>query len=67
MLVLIFKQSRKWLLFLLKGDFKMRRRLFEYPDVITIKELMEILGIGRNKAYELLKSGKIVSFKEGKK
>lgn len=45
----------------------MRRRLFEYPDVITIKELMEILGIGRNKAYELLKSGKIVSFKEGKK
>ncbi|MES5953954.1 MULTISPECIES: helix-turn-helix domain-containing protein [Bacillus] len=37
-----------------------------YDDVVPIEELMEMLDIGRNKAYELLQSGQIKSFKVGK-
>ncbi|MGE6541105.1 DNA-binding protein [Bacillus cereus] len=37
-----------------------------YDDVVPIEDLMEILDIGRNKAYELLQSGQIKSFKVGK-
>lgn len=39
----------------------------EYSDIITIDELCEMLRIGRNKAYELLRSGKIKSFRCGRK
>ncbi|MFC5532228.1 helix-turn-helix domain-containing protein [Cohnella yongneupensis] len=38
----------------------------EYDDVITLSDMMEILAIGRNKAYDLLRSGQIKSFKIGK-
>ena len=38
----------------------------EYSDVITIDELCEMLRIGRNKAYELLRSGKIKAFRCGR-
>ncbi len=38
----------------------------EYDDMVTIEELCYMLRIGRNKAYELLRSGKIKAFKEGK-
>jgi excisionase family DNA binding protein len=38
----------------------------QYDDVVPIEDLMEMLDIGRNKAYELLKSGQIKSFKVGK-
>ncbi|SDZ00230.1 helix-turn-helix domain-containing protein [Bacillus sp. 166amftsu] len=37
-----------------------------YDDVVHIEDLMEMLDIGRNKAYELLQSGQIKSFKVGK-
>ncbi|EJQ42366.1 hypothetical protein IEE_03931 [Bacillus cereus BAG5X1-1] len=37
-----------------------------YDDVVPIEDLMEMLDIGRNKAYELLKSRQIKSFKVGK-
>ncbi|MGH0777855.1 helix-turn-helix domain-containing protein [Bacillus cereus] len=37
-----------------------------YDDVVSIEDLMEMLDIGRNKAYELLQSGQIKSFKVGK-
>jgi excisionase family DNA binding protein len=41
--------------------------MFEnYDDVVTIEELMEILDIGKNNAYKLLRSGEIKSFKIGK-
>ena len=33
----------------------------------TIKELAEALGCGMNKSYELVNSGKLKSFKIGKK
>lgn len=37
-----------------------------YDDILTVEQLMELLCIGRNKAYELLKSGEIKAFKIGK-
>ncbi|MDR4985939.1 helix-turn-helix domain-containing protein [Bacillus cereus] len=37
-----------------------------YDDVVPVEDLMEMLDIGRNKAYELLQSGQIKSFKVGK-
>lgn len=38
-----------------------------YPDVISVNELQEMLHIGRNTAYNLLKEDKIKSIKYGKK
>ncbi|GKU79435.1 helix-turn-helix domain-containing protein [Paenibacillus sp. L3-i20] len=37
-----------------------------YDDVLTIEDMMEILSIGHNKAYELLQSGQVKAFKIGK-
>lgn len=28
--------------------------LDDYPDILTVREVMEILGLGKNKVYELL-------------
>jgi len=42
-------------------------KLFEnYKDVVNIEDLTQMLNIGRNKAYELINSGIIKSFKIGK-
>ncbi len=41
--------------------------LKDYKDVLTIKDLKEILGIGKNKAYELVNNHTIPSFKVGTK
>lgn len=38
----------------------------EYDDLVPIEDLMEMLDLGRNKAYELLQSSQIKSFKIGK-
>ena len=35
-------------------------------DVITVKEMMDILAIGKNTAYKLLQDGAIKSFRIGK-
>ena len=32
-----------------------------YPDILTVKQVCEMLSIGRNNAYELVRSGKIKS------
>lgn len=40
--------------------------LEEYPDVLTVPELREILYIGRNKAYQLLEDGSIKATKIGR-
>ncbi len=37
-----------------------------YDDMVTIDELCEMLAIGRNTAYSLLKSGEIKAFKIGR-
>ena len=41
--------------------------LDSYADVLTVNDLMNILHIGRNKAYELLRSKVIPSIRIGKK
>lgn len=41
--------------------------LKEYPDILTPKEAMEILGIGKNLLYGLLKSGEIPAKRIGNK
>lgn len=38
----------------------------EYSDIITIDELCEMLRIGKNKAYELLRNGDIKAFRCGR-
>lgn len=37
-----------------------------YGDVVGIDELTRMLGIGKNKAYSLIKNGEIKSFTIGK-
>ena len=45
----------------------MKKMFSKYPDVVSVSELMDMLHIGKNTAYELLQSGKIKSIKIGKK
>jgi len=40
--------------------------LEEYDALLNIQELQQILNVGRNSAYELLKSGEIPAFRIGK-
>ena len=39
----------------------------EYPDVVTVDDLQKMLKIGRNSAYDILKSGLIKTIKVGKR
>ena len=41
-------------------------KLNEYGDILTPKEVRDILGIGYNKTYQLLKTGTIKNFKIGR-
>ncbi len=38
----------------------------EYRDIVTLEELQEMLRIGRSKAYQLLRSGKVKAFHDGR-
>ena len=38
----------------------------EFPDVVDVTQLQKMLGIGRNSAYDLLKTNKIKSIRIGK-
>ena len=38
----------------------------QYPDVVSVAQLQEMLNIGRNTAYTLLKENKISSIRIGK-
>lgn len=42
------------------------RMLNSYPEVLSVKQVCEILNIGKNTAYRLLQSGEIKSKKIGK-
>lgn len=42
------------------------RSFDELPLTLRVEDLMPILGIGRNTAYELVRSGKIRSVRIGK-
>lgn len=37
----------------------------EYKDVIRVEDMMEMLKVGKNRAYDLLNSGKIKAFRIG--
>ena len=37
----------------------------ELPLVLTVEQLIPVLGIGRNAAYELVRSGQIASIRIG--
>ncbi|MEK3720051.1 helix-turn-helix domain-containing protein [Paenibacillus sp. FSL H8-0034] len=39
---------------------------YDYDDIVTVETLMEMLCIGRNSAYYLLKSNQIKSVKIGR-
>ena len=39
----------------------------EYPDVMNVEQLAKALGIGRNSAYELIRSREIGSKRIGRK
>jgi len=43
---------------------KVKKRTFT-EDVLTVKEMMDMLAIGRNTAYRLLRDGTIASFRIG--
>ncbi|MBO4916143.1 MAG: helix-turn-helix domain-containing protein [Oscillospiraceae bacterium] len=42
------------------------RSLDELPLALRVEDLMPILGVGRNTAYELVRSGQIRSVKVGR-
>ena len=44
----------------------MYRSLDELPLALRVEDLAQVLDIGRNNAYELLRSGKIFSIRVGK-
>jgi excisionase family DNA binding protein len=44
----------------------MSRTLAPQSEVITVRELQQLLRIGRNKTYELLRSGEIPYCKIGR-
>ena len=43
------------------------RSLDDIPLALRVEDLMPILGIGRNTAYELVRSGQIRSIRVGRK
>lgn len=45
----------------------MKKMFNDYPDVVTVDDLRQMLHIGRSAAYSLLKSGRIKTLKFGKK
>ena len=42
------------------------RNLHDLPRILRVEDLMPILGIGRNTAYELIRSGQIRSVRIGR-
>ena len=52
--------------FILRAWKKVKMMFSNYPDILTVKQVGEMLRIGRNNAYELLRSGQLKSVKIGK-
>ena len=40
--------------------------LEQYPDIMTVEDLMDFLSIGKNSAYGLLQSGAISTLRIGR-
>ena len=45
----------------------MERPIEDYPDVVSVEEIQQMLRIGKNAVYTLLKDGVIKSVKVGKR
>jgi len=45
----------------------MYKNFENYPDVLNVSDIQEILGIGRKQAYELVHSGEFHVIKIGKR
>lgn len=48
------------------NEMKHKSRLADYGDILTPDDVHDILGIGYNKTYELLRTGTIRNFKIGR-
>ncbi len=59
--LILFKQYNKHQ----KGGIK--RMLEEYPDVMTTKEVMEVLAISKELLYELVRLKQLPAYRLGKK
>lgn len=44
---------------------KMLPKMDDYGDILSVKDVCEILGIGANIAYKMLAKGEIINFKIG--
>jgi len=42
------------------------KNISNYPDVLNVEDIREILGIGRRQAYELVSSGQFHTVRVGK-
>jgi len=42
-------------------------KLKDYPDVLTVLQLAQVLGIGKNAAYALVQAGTVGHLKVGRK
>lgn len=62
-------QTKEVMCFLMNNqNYNIYENMFQnYPDVVTIKQLMQMLNIGKNKAYELIKNKTIQTVRIGKK
>ena len=49
---------------ILENDCSDKHRRYD-EDVLTIREMMDMLDIGKNTAYKLIREGKVKSFRLG--
>ena len=53
---------------MLLTNVRMYQQLFKkYPDAVDFEQYRQMLGLGRNRAYELLRTGQIPCRRNGKK
>ncbi|MGM7724089.1 helix-turn-helix domain-containing protein [Metabacillus sp. Hm71] len=45
----------------------MYKKLYDYPDILNVSDVQEILGVGRKQAYELVHSGQFHVVNVGKR
>ncbi len=43
-----------------------RMRLEDVPDVLTVEQMSEVLGIGRTAAYQVIRRGKLRTVRAGR-
>ena len=48
----------------IKGELY-QTTLLEYKDILSVEDVKEILGIGRNKVYELIESKQLYAVRPG--